>query len=134
MYTVIYDGRCNLCSSLVQMLEQMDRGERFRYIPMQDAEALSTWQVTPLDCEKGMILIQVDQPTRRWQGSDAAEEIVRILPMGRPLIEAYRAIPGLKGLGDRTYTQVRDHRYDWFGQRSQTHQTQYPQDSCTTCG
>jgi predicted DCC family thiol-disulfide oxidoreductase YuxK len=133
MYTVIYDGRCNLCSSLVQILAQMDRGEQFRYIPMQDAEALSLWQVTPLDCEKGMILIQTDQPNHRWQGSEAAEEIARILPLGRPLIEAYRAIPGLKAFGDRTYVQVRDNRYDWFGRRSQTYQTQYPQDSCAVC-
>jgi predicted DCC family thiol-disulfide oxidoreductase YuxK len=133
MYTVIYDGRCNLCSSLVQMLEQIDRGEQFRYIPMQDTEALSVWQVTPLDCEKGMILIQADQPTRRWQGSDAAEEIARLLPLGRPLIEAYRAIPGLKMFGDRTYEQVRDNRYDWFGRRSQTYGTQYPHESCTAC-
>ncbi len=133
MYVVIYDGRCNLCSSLVQMLEQIDRGERFRYIPMQDADALSVWQVTPLDCEKGMILIQVDQPTHRWQGSDAAEEIAKLLPLGRSLIEAYRAIPGLKMFGDSTYTQVRDHRYDWFGKRSQTYRSQYPHDSCTTC-
>jgi predicted DCC family thiol-disulfide oxidoreductase YuxK len=134
MYTVIYDGRCNLCSSLVQMLEQIDRGEQFRYIPMQDTEALSMWQVTPLDCEKGMILIQADQPTLRWQGSDAAEEIAKLLPLGRPLIEAYRAIPGLKMFGDRTYTQVRDNRYDWFGKRSQTYQTQYPQcDNGQTC-
>lgn len=133
MYTVIYDGRCNLCSSLVQVLEQIDQGKQFRYIPMQDTEALADWQVTPQDCEKGMILIQVDQPDRRWQGSDAAEEIARLLPLGRPFLDAYRAIPGLKGLGDRTYAQVRDHRYDWFGGRSQTYQTQYPQTSCPTC-
>jgi predicted DCC family thiol-disulfide oxidoreductase YuxK len=133
MYIVIYDGRCNLCSSLVQMLAQMDQGKQFRYIPMQDAKALATWQVTPLDCGKGMILIQTDQPTRRWQGSEAAEEIAQLLPLGRPLIDAYRAIPGLKVFGDRTYIQVRDNRYDWFGRRSQTYTTQYPDDSCTTC-
>jgi predicted DCC family thiol-disulfide oxidoreductase YuxK len=132
MYIVIYDGRCNLCSSLVQVLEQIDRGERFRYVPMQDVEALSKWQITPQDCEKGMILIQFNPP-QRWQGSDAAEEIARLLPMGRPIIEAYRAIPALKGLGDRTYEQIRDNRYSWFGGRSQTYQTQYPQASCTVC-
>jgi predicted DCC family thiol-disulfide oxidoreductase YuxK len=27
-YTVIYDGDCNLCSNLVQLLERIDRGIR----------------------------------------------------------------------------------------------------------
>lgn len=133
MYTVIYDGRCNLCTSLVQVLEQIDRGERFRYIPMQDTEALSKWQVTPQDCEQGMILIRSDAPTQRWQGSNAAEEIARLLPLGRPFIEAYRALPGLKGVGDQTYAQVRDNRYAWFGERSQTYNAQYPDQTCATC-
>ncbi len=132
MYTVIYDGRCNLCTSLVQVLEQIDGGKRFHYVPIQDTEALSKWQITPQDCEMGIILIRSDPP-QRWQGSNAAEEIARILPMGRPFIDAYRAIPGLKALGDSTYEQVRDNRYDWFGKRSQTYTTQYPDAACSDC-
>ncbi len=35
-YSVIYDGNCNFCVSLVQLLESIDRGQQFEYIPMQD--------------------------------------------------------------------------------------------------
>lgn len=126
MHYVIYDGNCNLCANLVQLLEQADRGERFQYIPMQNDSALQEFGITSQDCEMGMILVDAAQPQRRWQGSAAAEEIGRLLPLGHPLVAFYRAIPGLKWSGDRLYAQVRDHRYRLFGTRSSTYQSQHP--------
>lgn len=121
LYTIIYDGRCNLCVSLVQALERLEQGQLFRYVPMQDQATLSQWQITPADCEAGMILLSGDDPAQRWQGSDAAEEIARLLPAGAWVIGAYRQVPGLKWLGDQVYGQVRDNRYAWFGGREQTY-------------
>ena len=125
-YTVIYDGQCNLCSNLVQLLETLDKGDRFRYLPMQDKTGLDRYTVTAQDCEMGMILIDNDQPDRRWQGSNAAEEIGRILPFGEAFVMAYRSLPGAKWMGDLVYEQVRDHRYSLFGRRLSTYQTAYP--------
>lgn len=118
MYHVIYDGNCNLCVTLVKFLESVDQGQQFSYVPMQDHLALNQFGITPQDCEQGMLLIQADNPQRRWQGSNAAEEIGRLLPAGRGLVELYRSWPGMKWLGDRLYEQVRDHRYALFGQRT----------------
>jgi predicted DCC family thiol-disulfide oxidoreductase YuxK len=131
-YTVIYDGHCNLCSNLVQILEKLDRGERFQYVPMQDQAGLDQFGVTAQDCELGMILIDNTSPDRRWQGSDAAEEIGRLLPLGGIFVAAYRSLPGIKWLGDRIYEQVRDNRYTLFGKRSTTYRSAYPacDDSC----
>ncbi|MGF1498731.1 MAG: thiol-disulfide oxidoreductase DCC family protein [Elainellaceae cyanobacterium] len=134
MYYVIYDGTCNLCVSLVQILENLDQGRQFRYVPMQETDTLADLRVEPQDCELGMILIDADRPERRWQGSDAAEEISRLLPAGQGFVDAYRSLPGLKWLGDRLYTQVRDHRYTLFGQRSGLYQSAHPVcrgDSCS---
>ncbi len=124
-YNVIYDGNCNLCVSLVQLLENLDRGQIFEYIPMQDLQQLEHFGITSADCEMGMILIDSDTPQRRWQGSDAAEEIGRILPGGEVFVAAYRAIPGMKWMGDRVYEQVRDNRYTLFGKRSTTYKSVY---------
>jgi predicted DCC family thiol-disulfide oxidoreductase YuxK len=124
-YHVIYDGNCNLCVNLVKILEALDRGQRFTYTPMQQQAALERLNITPADCERGMILIDTDQPARRWQGSDAAEEIGKILPLGAIFVNAYRSLPGMKQWGDRLYEQVRDNRYAWFGQRSTTYQSTY---------
>lgn len=124
-YYVIYDGNCNLCVTLVQLLEKLDEGKLFRYTPMQDEETLAQWGITPQDCEQGMILIDGIAPAKRWQGSDAAEEIGRLLPMGGVFVEAYRALPGMKWVGDRFYEQIRDNRYTLFGKRSSTYQSAY---------
>lgn len=125
-YHVIYDGNCNLCSNLVQVLETLDQGKLFDYIPMQDHQALAAFQITPTDCEMGMILIKANAPEQRWQGSEAAEEIANLLPGGSALISLYRSLPGMKPTGDRIYEQVRDRRYDWFGKRESTYQSAYP--------
>ncbi|MDB9373921.1 thiol-disulfide oxidoreductase DCC family protein [Nodularia sphaerocarpa] len=132
-YYFIYDGNCNLCVTLVQLLENLDQGKLFRYAPMQDEQTLGQWGVTPQDCEQGMILIDANAPARRWQGSDAAEEIGRLLPMGSVFVEAYRALPGMKWVGDRFYEQIRDNRYTLFGKRTSTYQSPYCVDgSCKT--
>ncbi len=127
-YYVIYDGNCNLCSSLVQLLETLDKGQMFRYAPMQDEQTLQSWGITPEDCELGMILIDAVKPERRWQGSAAAEEIGRLLPLGDVFVTAYQLLPGLKWVGDRVYEQVRDNRYSLFGKRESVYQTAYSVD------
>lgn len=55
-YIIIYDGNCNLCVNFTKLLERFDRGKLFRYIPMQNTAILETLNITPQDCEQGMIL------------------------------------------------------------------------------
>jgi predicted DCC family thiol-disulfide oxidoreductase YuxK len=131
-YLVIYDGDCNLCTNLVQGLENLDKGDRFSYIPMQDEETLAQLEITPQECEGGMILIDGDRLERRWQGSDAAEEIGSLLPGGNLFVNAYRSLPGMKWMGDRVYEQIRDNRYQLFGKRENTYQSAYS-GNCHTC-
>lgn len=125
-YVVIYDGNCNLCANFVSILEKCDRGRLFSYIPMQDTKLLMQFNITSEDCEMGMILIDRTNINQRLQGSDAAEEIGRLLPMGKSLIDVYRAITPLKAIGDAAYTQIRDHRYQLFGKRDRIYHTAYP--------
>ncbi|WP_035986445.1 thiol-disulfide oxidoreductase DCC family protein [Leptolyngbya sp. KIOST-1] len=134
MYCVIYDGNCNLCVSLVRLLESLDQGNQFRYVPMQDEATLTQYSITAADCEAGMILLDLQAPDsrsdpsrkRRWQGSDAAEEIGRLLPLGDGFVQAYRALPGVKQAGDQVYAFVRDRRYELFGQRPSRYDSAYP--------
>ena len=124
-YYVIYDGNCNLCVNLVKFLENLDQGKIFSYAPMQDTKTLSSLDLTIDDCQKGMILVSTNQPQQKWQGSDAAEEIARLLPTGELFINFYRALPGLKNMGDNFYSYIRDNRYDLFGQRDRTYVSPY---------
>jgi predicted DCC family thiol-disulfide oxidoreductase YuxK len=125
-YIVIYDGNCNLCVTLVQLLERLDQGQQFAYAPMQDQSTLTQWNITPEDCEFGMILLNAENPGQRWQGSDAAEEIGQLIPLGDFFVATYRALPGLKWAGDRTYEWVRDNRYALFGKRPSTYESSHP--------
>ena len=118
-YHVVFDAKCNLCTNFAQLLKQFDSENIFAYITMQDEESLAKFGITPADCEAGMILLDAQNPQARWQGSEAAEEIASLLPMGHLFVSAYRAIPGMKWIGDRTYEQIRDNRYQWFGERDE---------------
>lgn len=133
MYYVIYDGNCNLCVNLVRLLETLDQGQRFLYSPMQDQQMLNRLEITAEDCELGMMLIRADSPSQRWQGSAAAEEIGKLLPLGGLFVEAYRALPGVKWAGDRVYEQVRDNRYAWFGKRASTYRSAHSACESGTC-
>lgn len=124
-YHIIYDGNCNLCLTFTKLLAQYDRGKLFDYVPMQDEKTLAQFGISEADCALGMILIDANQSDRRWQGSAAAEEIARLLPMGEVFVAAYRAIPGMKWLGDSAYEQVRDNRYSWFGKTDTTYLSEY---------
>ncbi|MEM8778740.1 MAG: DCC1-like thiol-disulfide oxidoreductase family protein [Cyanobacteria bacterium P01_G01_bin.49] len=126
VYHIIYDGNCNLCATFTQLLSKFDQGHLFDYIPMQAQATLQQFEITPQDCEMGMILIDGNNPKNRWQGSNAAEEITRLLPLGQVFITAYRSLPGVKWMGDKTYEQVRDNRYNWFGKREKIYNTPYP--------
>jgi predicted DCC family thiol-disulfide oxidoreductase YuxK len=110
----------------VRVLEELDKGNLFSYIPMQDLETLQSFNITAQDCEMGMILVENQNPTNCWQGSEAAEEIGRLLPLGKVFISAYRALPGVKWIGDRAYAQIRDNRYALFGKRSSTYHSAHP--------
>lgn len=125
-YYVIYDGNCNLCVTLVRVLENLDQGNQFSYLPMQDEAGLRQLGITAADCEMGMILVDANQLDRRWQGSAAAEEIGKLLPLGNLFVETYRALPGVKWSGDRLYEQVRDNRYTLFGKRDTTYLPKFP--------
>ncbi len=132
-HVVIYDGNCNLCVTFVQLLEQWDRGQKFFYVPMQAETTLAQWQITQAQCQAGMILLDLQNPSHYVQGSTAAEEISRLLPMGQVVVGVYRAWAGLKNLGDALYVQVRDHRYAWFGTRRQTYHSVHGLNSCQVC-
>ena len=125
-YYVIYDGNCNLCVSLVKLLEKLDQGKTFNYAAMQEMGVLSALDINEDDCQKGMILISTTTPQQKWQGSDAAEEIARILPTGDIFIKFYRLLPGFKNMGDGLYSYIRDNRYDLFGKTGETYFSDFP--------
>jgi len=125
-YLIIYDGQCNLCSTGVQAVHALDQGCLFTYLPMQDATALAPWGITPDTCAQGMMVINMNEPDQRWQGSAAVEQLLSLLPGLAPWVDTYRGMTGLKAWGDACYAQIRDHRYAWFGARADVYRVTGP--------
>jgi predicted DCC family thiol-disulfide oxidoreductase YuxK len=97
---------------------------------MQEEETINQWGITSDDCLHGMIFLDADSPQRYFQGSDAAEEIGRLLPLGNIFVNVYRALPGMKSLGDNLYEYVKDNRYDIFGKRPTTYKSSCRDGNC----
>ena len=108
-YYLIHDPNCPTCRPFIQLLQSFDRGQLFTCISLEDRERLRDFGLTVEECQqKGLILINVNEPSQRWYGSEAVEEIVNVLPMGHLLIATYRAMPGAKPLGDSVYAALKD--------------------------
>ncbi len=127
---IIYDGNCNLCTTFVRLLESIDRGERFCYLPMQKTETLAQLGIPSSEMEKGVILLEKQD---KYQGMAAIERIGQLLPNFDRFVGLYNSIPGVKPLSNSGYEWVKDHRYQLFGQ-CQTYDSIYPfcDQSCPT--
>lgn len=111
---VLFDGVCNLCNGAVRFIVDRDPGGHFRFAPLQSdvgRELLARGGLQP-DALDTMVLVEGD---RCWTRSDAALRIVRRLSGAWPLLSVLRFLP--RGLRDRAYRWVADHRYGWFGRR-----------------
>lgn len=120
--TVIYDGNCNLCITFVKLLERLDRGQMFAFVPMQESETLTFLQITVKEMDHGVILLKGKE---KFQGTAAIQAIGEILPGGRVLVDLYTQLPGAKSVGDQGYSWVKDNRYQLFGQ-CPTYRSDYP--------
>ena len=49
--------------------------------------------------------------------------------MASLFLYAYRAFPGLKQVGDKLYAQIRNRRYELFGQRATTYTSSFCSES-----
>lgn len=58
--TVIFDGRCRVCSRTIRMLKDLDRHDRLHMIPCQSAEGVDRYGVTPAQCEKQVFVVRGD--------------------------------------------------------------------------
>ncbi|MDY7023399.1 MAG: DCC1-like thiol-disulfide oxidoreductase family protein [Cyanobacteriota bacterium] len=108
-YYLIHDPNCPTCGPFIQLLQSYDRGQLFTCISLENQERLAEFGLTLEECkQKGLILINTNNLSQRWYGSEAIEEVVNVLPMGQLLIATYRAMPGAKPIGDRVYVTLKD--------------------------
>ncbi len=116
-HIVVFDGICNLCSSLVDFITARDPGKVFTFVPMQTSRGQQL-----LDAH-GVSIDQVDTflLIRGGSGeallrSDAAIAIAARLRRPWNLLTVLRFVP--RPIRDRVYSFVASNRYRWFGKRA----------------
>jgi predicted DCC family thiol-disulfide oxidoreductase YuxK len=108
-FTVIFDGDCRVCTRMVEVLRRLDRDGMLEIIPSQTPGVRERFPwIAPHAYEEAMQLVAPDGTT--WQGADAVEMILGVLPRGRFVSWIYR-IPLVRPLADRLYKWVARNRH-----------------------
>ena len=113
-HIVVFDGICNLCSSLVDFITARDPGNAFTFVPMQTPQGQDLMQRHGISVDRvdTFLLIRNGEALVR---SDAAIAIAGELKRPWNLCRVLRIVPG--PIRDRAYAFVASNRYRWFGKR-----------------
>lgn len=114
-HIVVFDGMCNLCSSVVDFISARDPRSVFTFVPMQSTRGQQLLEA------HGVSIDQVDTFLLIGNGgafvrSDAAIAIAAELRRPWNLLATLRLVP--RPIRDRVYAFVAKNRYRWFGKRT----------------
>lgn len=108
-FTLVWDGMCNTCSRLVDVLERWDSQGRIETVPFQDPGVATRFPWIPAEAyAEAMQLIGPGGKT--WQGAAAVEQLLTVLPHGKALGWLFR-LPFADRFADRLYRWFARNRY-----------------------
>lgn len=108
-YTVVYDGACKVCTRLVGLLNAWDTRDEIETVPFQNTSVLDRFPWIPPHAYAEAMQI-VGPGGRTWQGGEAIEQILKLLPFGIAFGWAFK-VPGFGGLFGRFYRWFARNRY-----------------------
>ena len=114
-HIVVFDGMCNVCSSVVDFISARDSRNTFTYVPMQSprGQQLLTAHGVSIDRVDTFLLIGNGDALVK---SDAAIAIAAELRRPWNLLATLRLVP--RPIRDGVYSFVASNRYRWFGKRA----------------
>jgi predicted DCC family thiol-disulfide oxidoreductase YuxK len=98
-----------MCSRIVNVLREWDRRGAIEIVPSQSPEVAARFPWIPMDAYAESIQL-VGTGRETWQGAEAIEQVLGILPRGRWISWIF-AIPFARPLADRLYRWVARNRY-----------------------
>jgi len=109
-YTVVYDGNCNVCSRIVDVLERRDKDERLEIIPSAAAAATGRFPwILPTAYSQSLQVIRTSD-NRTWQGAAAVEQLLDVLPRGR-FVSWIFSFPFARPIAEKLYRAFARNRY-----------------------
>jgi len=109
-YTVVYDGRCNVCSRIVGVLEGRDRDKRLDIVSSAEPQVADRFPWIPQAAYAESLQVIRTADNRTWQGAAAVEQLLDVLPKGR-FISWIFSIPFARPLAEKLYRAFARNRY-----------------------
>ena len=98
-----------MCTRMVTALRAWDRRQSIEIVPSQVVEVRMRFPWIPAQAyEEAIQLVAPGGET--WQGADAVEELLNILPRGRWIAWVF-GVPGVRRIADRVYRWVARNRH-----------------------
>ena len=113
---LVFDGVCNLCNGAIQFIIPRDPDGTLRFAPLQSDLGETVRESAGLSTDDLETVVLVDDGMA-YTKSDAAIRVGEHLGGPYRLLSLGRLLP--RGLRDRIYDFVAEHRYDWFGKKDQ---------------
>lgn len=108
-YTLLYDGRCRICTSQVETITRFDDDKRIAVLDMNSAAAQARFpQVAPEDAQRELHMVAPDGTI--YRGAAAVRQTLLLLPALRGFGELMR-LPGMMALANPIYAWVARNRY-----------------------
>ncbi|WP_376796781.1 thiol-disulfide oxidoreductase DCC family protein [Thermogemmatispora sp.] len=104
---VIFDGSCDFCTAIAQLLQRLDWRRRLTCLPFQIGGLPERYGLSSQQCEESVWTILPDG--RRYRGAQAISLILDQL-IGVPLLQRLYRLPGLAPLEEGLYRWVANHR------------------------
>ncbi len=109
---IFFDGVCGLCNGFVDFIMSIDKGEKFKFSPLQSDFARA--QLPPeLVTNLNSVAVKVDGQV--LTKSAAVMKVLSILGGVWGVLSIARYLP--TGLRDSVYDLVAEHRYKIFGKK-----------------
>jgi predicted DCC family thiol-disulfide oxidoreductase YuxK len=111
---LLFDGHCSLCNGAVDFVLKRDTRKKLLLASIQGPAGQAFLKKYQLPSSYLDTLVVVEQG-KVYLGSTAALRVARLLGGGWPLFYGLIILP--KGIRDRVYQWISEHRYQWFGRR-----------------
>ena len=111
---LLFDGHCSLCNGAVDFVLKRDIRKKLLLASIQGTAGQGVLKKYELPPNYLDTLVLVEEG-KVYLGSTAALRVARLLGGGWPLFYGLIIIP--KGIRDRIYQWISEHRYQWFGRR-----------------
>lgn len=112
--TILFDGVCNYCNSMVNFVIRQDKSQIFRFGTLQSASAqeLLEHYHLPIKDFDSFVFIETG---KAWVKSTAALKVMKHLSWYWQWTQLFWIVP--KFIRDGVYSFVAKNRYKWFGKK-----------------